>query len=267
MTETRLLELLAAVKTGALAPADALATLRALPFAEVEDFARIDHHRTIRTGIPEVIFCQGKRPEEVAKIAAELTRHGSSVLATRADAACVGAVRAAVPHARFEERARCIVIDAEKPEPGEAGVSPAKGRGEVLVVSAGTSDIPVAEEVRVTAECFGSRVRTLFDCGVSGLHRLLAQRDALSSARVIVVVAGMEGALPSVIGGLAACPVIAVPTSIGYGASFGGLAALLAMLNSCAAGVAVVNIDNGFGAGTIAHRINAATCDAEARRA
>jgi NCAIR mutase (PurE)-related protein len=256
MTPEKIRELLEAVRGGALDVDGALAALRALPFADLDGMAKVDHHRALRCGIPEVIFCQGKRPEDVARIAAALAAEGGGVLATRADAAAFEAVRAATPRARYEERARCIVIDAEA-APERAGL--------VTVVSAGTSDIPVAEEARVTAESFGSRVRPVYDVGVAGIHRLLAHRAVLDEANAVVVVAGMEGALASVVGGLVRRPVVAVPTSIGYGASFGGLAALLAMLNSCAAGVSVVNIDNGFGAGTIAHMINRAIVDAGAR--
>lgn len=253
MTPDSIRALLESVRSGATDVDGALAALRSLPFEDLGGIARVDHHRALRCGIPEVIFCQGKRPEDVARIAAEIARQGAGVLATRADAACFEAVRAIEPGARFEERARCIVVDG--PE--------ARGRaGLVAVISAGTSDVPVAEEARVTAEALGSRVQTLYDVGVAGLHRLLVHGALLDEANAIVVVAGMEGALASVVGGLVRRPVVAVPTSVGYGASFGGLAALLAMLNSCAAGVSVVNIDNGFGAGTIAHMINKAICEA-----
>jgi NCAIR mutase (PurE)-related protein len=247
MDPAKIRAILEAVRDGTADVDAALGALRDLPFADVDGVARVDHHRPLRCGVPEVVFCQGKRPDDVGRIAAEILAHGAGLLATRADSAALDAVRAVAPAARWEERARCIVVDPERPLERE---------GLVLVVSAGTSDIPVAEEARVTAEAFGSRVRTLYDVGVAGLHRLLAHRPLLDEANALVVVAGMEGALASVVGGLAARPVIAVPTSVGYGASFGGLAALLTMLNSCAAGVAVVNIDNGFGAGTIAHRIN-----------
>ncbi|HVY62205.1 MAG TPA: nickel pincer cofactor biosynthesis protein LarB [Planctomycetota bacterium] len=249
--------LLEGVRAGEVTPADALARLRELPFAAVEEVAKVDHHRALRCGVPEVIFCSGKRPEDVARIAQTIAANGGDLLATRADAACAAAVKAVLPAAQVHERARAIVL--RRPDaPPPAGL--------VLVVSAGTSDIPVAEEARVTAETFGSRVRTIFDVGVAGLHRILHHRAALEEANAVVVVAGMDGALPSVVGGLTSRPVIAVPTSVGYGASFGGLAALLTMLNACSAGISVVNIDNGFGAGTIAHRINRAVVDARAAR-
>jgi NCAIR mutase (PurE)-related protein len=251
MDPTRLRDLLESVRAGSLPVDAALSSLRALPFADLANMAKVDHHRALRCGIPEVIFCPGKRPEDVGRIAREMLEHGSAVLATRADAAHFEAVRAVAPAARWEERARCVVVERED-APERFGL--------VLVISAGTSDIPVAEEARVTAEALGSRVRTIYDVGVAGLHRLLAHREALAEANAIVVVAGMEGALASVVGGLVARPVVAVPTSVGYGASFGGLAALLAMLNSCAAGVSVVNIDNGFGAATVAHLVNASAC-------
>jgi hypothetical protein len=256
MDPSLLRALLEQVKRGEVAPDAALERLRELPFASVGDVARIDHHRALRCGVPEVIFCSGKRPEDVARIAKTIADAGGDLLATRADAACAAAIRAVLPAAEVHERARCVVLRS----------SPARRDGLVLVVSAGTSDIPVAEEARVTAETFGSRVETVFDVGVAGLHRVLAHRAALEEANAVVVVAGMDGALPSVVGGLVSRPVIACPTSVGYGASFGGLAALLSMLNSCAAGVAVVNIDNGFGAATIAHRINRAVVDARAPR-
>ncbi len=259
MEPERLRELLEGVRRGAVSTEDALARLRALPFESVGGgIARVDHHRALRCGVPEVIFCPGKRPEDVARIAAEIAGNGSDLLATRADAAAIAAIREALPAAVVHARARCVTLRRDGAPP-PAGI--------VLVVSAGTSDLPVAEEARVTAEAFGSRVRTLFDVGVAGIHRLLGHRAELDEANAIVVVAGMEGALASVVGGLTSRPVIAVPTSVGYGASFGGLAALLSMLNSCASGVSVVNIDNGFGAGTIAHLINKAVVEAGARRA
>jgi hypothetical protein len=249
----RILSLLEAVAKGDLAPARALEKLRGLPFEGVEEVARIDHHRRLRCGVPEVIFCPGKRPDDLARIAHGIVAAGSDLLATRADPTAAAAIRTTVPDAVYHERARCVVRRREGAPPPS---------GSVLVVSAGTSDIPVAEEARVTAETFGSAVETLFDCGVAGIHRLLSKREALERANAIVVVAGMEGALASVVGGLVSKPVVAVPTSIGYGASFGGLAALLSMLNSCAAHVSVVNIDNGFGAGTIAHAVNRAIVEA-----
>lgn len=222
----------------------------------VEDlgFARVDHHRTERCGFPEVVLGLGKRPDEIVAIARSVLSRAERLLVTRAEPAAADALREAFPDARWEERARCVTVVRDR--------EPRPGVGRVLVVSAGTGDLPVAEEARVTAEVTGSRVETLYDAGVAGIHRLLARTDLLERARVVVVVAGMEGALPSVVGGLCSVPVIAVPTSVGYGASFGGLAPLLAMLNSCAAGVAVVNIDNGFGAGFLASRINRMVEDA-----
>lgn len=221
--------------------------VRALPFDNLE-FARVDHHRALRQGFPEVIFGPGKSPSQISDIAERLSSRGQDVLVTRTTEDAFEAVRAKLPDAIFHPEARAIV---RRVQPANPGV------GAVLVAAAGTSDIPVAEEAALTAEVMGSRVERLFDVGVAGLHRLLDATGRLQHARVVVAVAGMEGALPSVIGGLVAVPVIAVPTSVGYGAHFGGLAALLAMLNSCASGVGVVNIDNGFGAGTLAHRINA----------
>jgi NCAIR mutase (PurE)-related protein len=217
-----------------------------LPFDDL-GYARVDHHRTIRQGFAEVVFGPGKTPEQVAGIAARLAAHGQDLLVTRTDENAWQAVKAVVPDATFHPVARAIVRRARPDRPGD---------GLVLVASAGTSDMAVAEEAALTAEVMGSRVDRLYDVGVAGVHRLLEAQPRLMAARVVIAVAGMEGALPSVIGGLVAVPVIALPTSVGYGSNFGGLAALLAMLNSCAAGVAVVNIDNGFGAGAIAHRIN-----------
>jgi hypothetical protein len=214
----------------------------------VEDigFARVDHQRAFRQGFPEVIFGPGKTPEQIAAIAERIVSAGESLLVTRTDARTFDAVQKKVPDARFQELARTIT------RPGNAP----PGRGTIVVAAAGTADLPVAEEAAVTAEIMGNRVDRLYDVGVAGLHRLLAEHHRLVSGRVIIVVAGMEGALPSVVGGLVDVPVIAVPTSVGYGASFGGLTALLAMLNSCASGVSVVNIDNGFGAAALASSIN-----------
>ncbi|MCC7008699.1 MAG: nickel pincer cofactor biosynthesis protein LarB [Acidobacteria bacterium] len=213
----------------------------------VEDlgFARVDHGRSVRQGFPEVIYGQGKTPDQVARIAAAIVGRGHSLLVTRTDADAFAELAKLVPDAVYHERARII----------ERRIDAPKGRGVILVAAAGTSDLPVAEEAAISAEVMGNDVDRLYDVGVAGLHRLLAERDRLLSARVIVVVAGMEGALASVIGGLVKVPVVAVPTSVGYGASFNGLAALLAMLNSCATGVAVVNIDNGFGAAAVANAI------------
>jgi NCAIR mutase (PurE)-related protein len=238
-----------AVRDGRLDPAEAeRRALESLTTDPVEDlgFARVDHHRAKRQGFPEVIFGQGKTPEQVAAIARAIVDRGHSLLVTRTDAAAHEAVAKLVPDATFHAQARIIERRADAP----------RGQGVVLVTAAGTSDIPVAEEAAVSAEVMGNDVDRLYDVGVAGLHRLLAQRDRLLAARVVIVVAGMEGALPSVVGGLVRNPVIAVPTSIGYGASFGGMTALLAMLNSCASGVSVVNIDNGFGAAAVASSIN-----------
>jgi len=238
-----------AVRDGQIDPAEAERRARRWAGgATFEDlgFARVDHQRVLRQGFPEVIFGLGKTPEQVAGIAAAIVARGHSLLVTRTDAAAFAAVRQAVPDAVFHEDARII----ER----RGAVEP--GRGVVLVAAAGTSDIPVAEEAAVSAEVMGNAVDRLYDVGVAGLHRLMAARDRLLAARVVIAVAGMEGALPSVIGGLIQAPVVAVPTSVGYGANFGGLTALLAMLNSCATGVAVVNIDNGFGAASIASAIN-----------
>jgi NCAIR mutase (PurE)-related protein len=237
-----------AVRAGALDPGSAARRAEAMLAAPIEDlgFARVDHARASRQGFPEVIFGQGKSPDQVSRIAQAIVAQGHSLLVTRTDAAAFAAVRDVIPEARFHELARIIEYRGE--------VSP--GQGVVLVAAAGTSDLPVAEEAAVSAEVMGNTVDRLYDVGVAGLHRLLAERDRVLAARVIIVVAGMEGALASVVGGLVKAPVVAVPTSIGYGASFGGLAALLAMLNSCANGVSVVNIDNGFGAAAFASAIN-----------
>ncbi len=238
MEVERLRALLEAVAQGRLSVDDALSALRDLPYQNLE-FARIDHHRPLRKGFPEVIFCQGKTPEQVAAIAVRLAERGR-VLATRATEAHFEAVRARLPEAVYHPQARSITV-------GELPSAPEQPYG--VVLSAGTADIPVAEEAALTARMMGVRVETRYDVGVAGLHRLLEHLPLLQGARAVVVVAGMEGALPSVVGGLVRCPVIAVPTSVGYGAHFGGLAPLLTMLNSCAPGVVVVNIDNGFGAG------------------
>jgi hypothetical protein len=223
-----------------------LALLRQAPFKDL-GFARVDHHRPIRQGLPEVIFGAGKTADQIALIAERIVAAGQPLLVTRTTEEAYGAVRARVAGARFHPDARCISYGPNQPP---------SGRGIVLVAAAGTSDVTVAEEASVAAEVLGNRVDRLYDVGVAGLHRMLAAQDRLHAARVIIAVAGMEGALPSVIGGLVKAPVIAVPTSVGYGASFGGLTELLSMLNSCAAGVAVVNIDNGFGAAAVASIIN-----------
>jgi hypothetical protein len=239
-------QLLASVRSGELGVDEAVERLRRLPFEQMP-FATVDHHRAVRCGFPEVVFCPGKTPEQVAEIFAALAAEGAAVLATRATPQQYAAVAAACPAAAYHELPGTITL---------GGAAEADRVGHVAVVSAGTSDLAVAEEARLTAEVMGGRVTTHHDVGVAGLHRLLAHGEQLQAANVIVVVAGMEGALASVVGGLVAVPVIAVPTSVGYGASFGGLAALLAMLNSCAPNVSVVNIDNGFAGGYIAATIN-----------
>ena len=246
MNEDTLKQLLESLREGEVTVADAVARLRRLPF-ESMDFATVDHHRAIRCGFGEVVYCPGKTIEQVCTIIRRLASSGQNVLATRAGPDVYEAVAAEAPAAVYHAAARAITLRrGEKSKPV----------GHVAIVSAGTSDMSVVEEARVTAEIMDARVTTHLDVGVAGLHRLLAHAEDLQSAKVIVAVAGMEGALASVVGGLVAVPVIAVPTSIGYGASFGGLAALLAMLNSCASNVSVVNIDNGFAGGYIAAIIN-----------
>jgi NCAIR mutase (PurE)-related protein len=250
MSSSELRSLLDGVATGRLAPADAeRRVMDALKTPAFQDlgFARVDHHRAIRQGFPEVVLGLGKTPAQIAAIAAEIVDRGSTLLVTRATPEAYEAVRQRVPAATYQADARVIVLR-------QGDVVP--GNGKILVVAAGTSDLPVAEEAACTADLMGNEVERVYDVGVAGLHRLLAERARLESARVIIVVAGMEGALPSVVSGLVSVPVIAVPTSIGYGASFGGIAALLGMLNSCASGVVVVNIDNGFGAASVANLIN-----------
>ncbi|MDR3121669.1 MAG: nickel pincer cofactor biosynthesis protein LarB [Clostridiales bacterium] len=246
MDETELKTLLGGVRAGTVSVERAVGALKQLPYVDM-GFAKVDHHRELRTGYPEVIFCQGKTAEQVRLIVAELLKEGSNILATRAQPEVYEEVMKAAPDAEYSETARTIVIRRKKIKPTEKIIG---------VVSAGTSDLPVAEEACITAETLGNTVERLYDVGVAGLHRLLSNTDKLARANVLIVVAGMEGALASVVGGLVDKPVIAVPTSVGYGASFGGLAALLAMLNSCASGVGVVNIDNGFGAGFLASMIN-----------
>lgn len=245
MTAEQLQALLAEVAAGRLAPGAAVERLRHLPFEDLP-FARIDHHRALRQGSPEVVFCEGKTPDQVLAICERLHAASGSFLGTRAGEEAASRLRARFPDMIWNPVARTVYL---------AGERPAGRAGPILVVSAGTSDLPVAEEAAVVAEAFGHPVERLIDVGVAGLHRLLAATEQIERARVVIVVAGMEGALPSVVGGIVAVPVIAVPTSVGYGASFGGLAALLGMLNSCAAGVTVVNIDNGFGAAAAASRI------------
>lgn len=234
------------VKTGKLTPDEAVEHLRHMPFEDL-DFAKVDHHRPLRNGMPEVIFGQGKTPEQVAEIFRRLAQHGSNVLATRVTDQQFDAVQRILPDAEYRKAAHAVTLRRD---------SKKYGKGRISVISAGTSDIPIAEEAVVTAELMGNEVEHLYDVGVAGIHRLLAHRQLLTESRVIIVCAGMEGALPSVVGGLVGVPVIAVPTSVGYGAAFQGLAALLGMMNSCASNVTVVNIDNGFGAGYVASLIN-----------
>ena len=246
MQAEQLKAVLEQVKRGDIDIDQALEELRHLPFEDL-GFAHIDHHRAIRRGYPEVIFCPGKTTEQVVEIFSKLAEKGHNVLATRAEAGVFEAVVKAFPAARYEDPARAIVLEQEKIEPSKA-VLP--------IVTAGTADLPVAAEAKVTAEIMGQRSEIICDVGVAGLHRLLSHVRELQNANVIIVIAGMEGALAGVVAGLVSCPVIGVPTSIGVGASFGGIAALLTMLNSCAAGVTVVNIDNGFAAGITATLIN-----------
>jgi len=245
VNQEQLTSLLEQVREGSLDISDALRRLRTLPYENL-GFASLDHHRVLRQGFPEVIFCEGKTERQVVAIARTLLSKNDSLLATRVDRSVAKALLRLEKQAVYHESARVVSIASPKQV----------RKGSVLIVTAGTADIPVAEEARVTAETMGSYTETLYDVGVAGLHRLLGQQDRLHDARVLVVAAGMDGVLPSVVGGLVRQPVVAVPTSRGYGAHFGGLAALLTMLNSCAAGVAVMNIDNGFGAGCLAHRIN-----------
>ena len=250
MNASQLKTLLEQVATGQVPAADAerlvAAAMRERPFEDL-GFARVDHHRALRQGFPEVVLGLGKTPAQVAAISREIVGRGSTLLVTRAPLETYEAVKGLVPEAVYEPTARLITLKQQDVAPGH---------GRILVVAAGTSDMPVAEEAACTAELMGNDVGRLYDVGVAGLHRLLHERKTLAEARVLIVVAGMEGALPSVVSGLVSVPVIAVPTSIGYGASFGGIAALLGMLNSCASGVSVVNIDNGFGAANIASLIN-----------
>ena len=247
MDPQRLRALLEDMQAGRTTVDDTMAALRDLPFRAL-DFAHVDTHRHLRTGFPEVVLGTGKTPEQIAAILKELAGGGAAVFATRVSPEVAAVVVADVPGARYLALPRIVVVGDTPPAD--------KGRGVIAVISAGTSDVPVAEEAAVTAELSGNRVARIYDVGVAGLHRLLAHKDTVAAAEIVIVVAGMEGALPSVVGGLFARPVIAVPTSVGYGASLGGLAALLGMLNSCAAGVAVMNIDNGFGAGRMAAMLN-----------
>ncbi len=242
----RLEEILEKVRTGRLTPAQALVKLEGFPYCDLE-FAKVDHHREVAKGTPEVVFGLGKTPAQIARIGRDILDKGSNLLVTRVDPGAWAKIKGKIPGAVYNEAARTITRVRSRP--------PA-GRGTIVVLTAGTSDIPVAEEAAVTAEMLGNDTERIYDVGVAGLHRLLGQYDRLRRARVLIAVAGMEGALPSVVAGLVKVPVIAVPTSVGYGASFKGLAALLAMLNACPGGVAVVNIDNGFGAAFIASQIN-----------
>ena len=238
--------LLEQVRKGKLSPDDAVEKLRHLPFEDLR-FAKVDHHRHLRVGMPEVIFSPGKTPHQVAEIFKRLARHAPNVLATRASREQFLAVKKNVRGAKFDPTARAILLQRDYT---------LYGKGKITVISAGTSDMPVAEEAAITAQLTGNQVERIYDVGVAGIHRLLAHRKAIADSRVVIVCAGMEGALPSVVGGLVGVPVIAVPTSVGYGAAFQGLAALLGMMNSCASNVTVVNIDNGFGAGYVASLIN-----------
>ncbi len=250
MNRQQIRALLDDVRAGIVTPEAAQEqVLQVLRQKSYEDlgFARIDHQRNARQGFPEVVFGQGKTPSQIAAIAARIAGAGHTLLVTRTTPEAYQAVLKELPEAVYHDLARCITLDFQKTP---------RGRGTILIAAAGTADLPVAEEAAVTAEVMGNTVDRLYDVGVAGLHRLLKEHARLTTARVIVVAAGMEGALPSVIGGLVDVPVVAVPTSVGYGASFGGLTALLAMLNSCATGISVVNIDNGFGAAAIASSIN-----------
>lgn len=246
MDEHKIRSLLEQLNSGEVSIEEAVDALRALPFEDL-GFAMVDHHRAIRQGFPEVIYCEGKTTDQILGIARRIVDTGADLLATRANPDVYTAVKSEIPGAEFHEAARTIVIHKNRK---------IRGRGTILVISAGTSDIPVAEEAVVTATVMGNEVERLFDVGVAGIHRLFAHKEMIVNASVIIVVAGMEGALASVVGGIVSRPVIAVPTSVGYGASFGGVAALLGMLTSCASGITVVNIDNGFGAGYAASLIN-----------
>ncbi len=252
MDAARLRALLEGVKAGDVRVDDALASLKTLPYEDL-GFAKVDHHRSLRNGFPEVIYCPGKTTPHIIDIVGRIIANSRKVLASRAEPAVADAVREVYPHAVYHPMARMIVVSGVGEDPPVLETS---SGGTVLIVSAGTADLPVAEEAAVTAHEMGSNVRRLYDVGVAGIHRLLTNQNQLFDANVIVVAAGMEGALASVVGGLVARPVIAVPTSVGYGANFHGLSALLTMLNSCATGIGVVNIDNGFGAGFLAHLIN-----------
>lgn len=246
MTPEKIRQILNEVKSGQLSVDNAMDTMRELPFEELE-FAKVDHHRELRTGAPEVIFCQGKTPEQVIQIVKAMLAKGNNILATRANDDIMSALHQVFPKGEVKKMARIFLIKQKEITPPLT---------KIAIVTAGTADIPVAEEAAVTAETFGNNVDRIFDVGVAGIHRLYRQLPKIREAKVIVAVAGMEGALPSVLGGLVDKPVIAVPTSVGYGANFNGLSALLTMLNSCSNGISVVNIDNGFGAGYLASMIN-----------
>jgi len=239
--------LLSSVKSGKTSIDEAMLQLKSLPFEDL-GFARVDHHRSLRKGFPEVIWGEGKTSGQILTIMKQLKKKGQNILVTRLDNRKAMAIQKVFPKSLYHPRSKVLTYLTHRLE--------LKGKGMILVITAGTTDIPVGEEAAITAQFMGNRVETLYDVGVAGIHRLLSERRRLEAARVLIVVAGMEGALPSVVGGLVDRPVIAVPTSIGYGTSFGGVAALLAMLNSCASGVSVVNIDNGFGAGYMASLIN-----------
>jgi pyridinium-3,5-biscarboxylic acid mononucleotide synthase len=246
MNANELKKLLTDLSKNKLSPADAMKQLQNLPYENI-DFAKIDHHRELRNGSPEVIYCPGKTVLQIKKIIQSLQKADSNILATKLTGDAFKKLKTSLPkNAEYNEQGQILAIRNKKPQ----------NKGLITIITAGTSDIPIAEEAAATARLMGSRVETIFDVGVAGLHRLLDNMEQINKARVLIVVAGMEGALASVVGGLVSQPIIAVPTSIGYGASFGGISALLTMLNSCATGIAVVNIDNGFGAGCMAHRIN-----------
>ncbi|QJW46670.1 nickel pincer cofactor biosynthesis protein LarB [bacterium BFN5] len=247
MNEDILSKILTSFQSGDLSLEEVMDKLKILPYEDLS-FAKIDHHRAMRQGFPEVIFCQGKTVNQVTEIMGHLVRHNRNILATRATAAMYEAVLELVPDAKYHELAKLIYVQREPVNSDDERF--------ILVMTAGTSDIPVAEEAAITAEIMGNKVERIFDVGVAGIHRLFSQQQMMEKANVLIVVAGMEGALASVVGGLVAKPIIAVPTSVGYGANFNGLSALLCMLNSCAAGISVVNIDNGFGAGRLASIIN-----------
>lgn len=246
MDPQRLRELLDAVASGALSADQAVESLARLPFGEIED-AKVDHHRALRCGFAEVVFCEGKTPSQVRSIAREMLEHGDVFLGTRATPSHFQKVAQVAPDARYFEAPRLLLVDRREQRPSV---------GHIVVATGGTADHVAAEEAAISAEVMGNRVTRLYDVGVAGVHRLLAHTDVLRDANAVIAVAGMEGALPSLVTGLVSCPVVAVPTSVGYGASLGGIAALLGMLNSCASGMAVVNIDNGFGAAALASRIN-----------